>query len=135
MGDLHDEKELFLKTGYQHSKKTLIASIKVINKLMLEPEINKRDLGLLSKYIESFYHRVDTSSPYWKSENNIVSRTLSKIGDYLAKAYNNLHGISNEPDEELSGLTSSWVAAMIEMAKDNSTINYKISMQYWSIMF
>ncbi|MGX8943054.1 collagenase [Symbiopectobacterium sp. Eva_TO] len=128
--DLHDEKELFLKTSYQHSKKTLIASIKIINKLMLEPEINKRDLGLLSKYIESFYHRVDTSGPYWKKENNIVSRTLSKIGDYLAKTYNNLHGISNEPDKELSGLTSSWVAAMIEMTKnnsqgDNSTINYK----------
>ncbi|MBG6244384.1 hypothetical protein CS369_05295 [Candidatus Symbiopectobacterium sp. 'North America'] len=84
MEDLHDKKELFLKTSYQHSKKTLIASIKIINKLMLEPEINKGDLGLLSKYIESFYHRVDTSGPYWKSENNIVSKTLSKIGDYIA---------------------------------------------------
>lgn len=130
MEDLHDEKELFLKTSYPHSKKTLKASIEIINKLMLEPEINKRDLGLLSKYIESFYHRVDTSGPEWKNENNIVSRTLSKTGDYLAKTYNNLHGVSNEPDKELSGLTNSWIAAMIEMTKNNfqehnSTINYK----------
>ncbi|WP_440862959.1 collagenase [Symbiopectobacterium purcellii] len=130
MADLHDEKELFLKTSYPHSKKSLIASIKIINKLMLEPEINKLDLALLSKYIESFYHRIDTSGPYWKSENNIASRTLSKIGDYLAKTYNNFHGISNVPDKELSGLTSSWVGAMIEMTKNNSkgdnpTINYK----------
>lgn len=97
---------------------------------MLEPEINKGDLGLLSKYIESFYHRVDTSDLYWKSENNIVSKILSKIGGYIAKTYNNLHGISNEPDKELSGLTGCWVAAMIEVTKNNSqggysTINYK----------
>ncbi|HGJ5869071.1 hypothetical protein QE177_14485 (plasmid) [Arsenophonus sp. aPb] len=76
MEDLYDEKELFLKTNYAHSQKTLITAIKVIDKLIDNPEKNIKNLSLLSKYIESLYHRISTSNPCWNSANDIASKSL-----------------------------------------------------------
>ncbi|HGJ5884506.1 collagenase [Arsenophonus sp.] len=129
MEDLYDERELFLKTSYPHSQKTLITAIKVIDKLIDNPEKNIINLSLLSKYIESLYHRINTSDPYWSTTNNIASKSLQKIGNYLSQTYKTLPQASTEPNKDFLKLTESWVAATTEMIRnnikvDNLTINY-----------
>lgn len=127
--ELNDEKELFLKSSYPHTRITLETATTMIHKLLNKThgQAEEKQINKLIKYIESFYHRVaiplkvfnkldgvSSEEINWRNTLKLTEKTLTAVGEYLEIRYNNSEKECAYPSDDLVDIVGSWCNAVKE---------------------